>query len=102
MNWPRGLFRIWLVGSAIWVGYWIVSISVHKTTGGDVPALIESIWHDPESFAVLAALVLGAPLLLLLLFSLGSWILRGFNGEEPSPRISNVSASVLSRVPDWS
>ena len=70
MNWRRGLLRLWVGASAIWmlcVGVLGVAslIAKHWTVG---------LW-DTELFA---AYVLIPPLAVLLLGLIGGWIARGF------------------------
>jgi len=78
MNWKRGLFRTWLVGTAIWIAaviYMVVaSWPVDLDTSRFTPqvrahVLLASEWALGPPIAVLiAGLVLG-------------WILRGFRLE---------------------
>jgi hypothetical protein len=73
MNWPRGLFRLWVGASAIW----LLCVGVIG-----VVSLVAKHWALSIADAGLfAAYVVIPPLAVVALGLLGLWIARGFNGK---------------------
>lgn len=74
MNWQRGLFRLWIVGSVIWIGYllweWVLVCRF-----GIVPP---SHCQHETPWDGLAILGIGGSLAGLLLVSVLIWIGHGF------------------------
>ena len=67
MNWRVGLFRLWVVGSAIWVvGVSYLAFVVEQTA---------------VTF-FLASIMLGPPVGVLLLFGLLAWVWKGFQKDN--------------------
>ena len=66
MDWRRGLFRLWVAASVIWVVA-VVTLSLPATLGEDL--------HD---WFGLGAFVVLPPVLLLMLGRTLSWVLSGF------------------------
>ena len=74
MNWKRGLFRVWLVASVGWIGYWLwqswmicgFSINPSPRCANEIP------WTG------LAIISLSGPLIALVLGLVAVWIVRGF------------------------
>jgi hypothetical protein len=70
MNWKRGLFRLWLLLSVLWVAFMVY-------------AAYDDYTHRPEQFArnwpkTTVALIVGPPFALFLLGYGLLWIGRGF------------------------
>jgi hypothetical protein len=66
MNWKRGLFRIWLAFSALWVSG---SLGVAAYYGiGSISEFVKSLLFPPVALLFIGLLV--------------RWILRGFSNEK--------------------
>jgi hypothetical protein len=81
MNWRRGFFRIWLVLSALWVGWWIAIISLQtfdKIGDPRYPTWSESIRLHPEQLVLIPAMVFGPSIIALGVYAVFAWIARGF------------------------
>jgi hypothetical protein len=74
MNWKRGLWRVWMVGSVIWIGYWYWEIWLICRFGVYPPPRCanEIPWTG------LAIISLGGPLIALEVGLVAVWIVRGF------------------------
>ena len=70
MSWKRGFFRLWVTVSILW-GVLIVSFVIESTSAFTFSKL-------GSLMIVLAA----PPLLLLLIWFIGSWVLRGFKSRN--------------------
>ena len=74
MNWQRGLFRVWLIGSICWIGYalWdgllVCRFSIHLPS----KCQYETPWSG------IVVLGVGVPLLALLIGGALMWVGRGF------------------------
>jgi hypothetical protein len=88
MNWKRGMFRLWLLGAAIWVGYvtweWWLRRAVELfgfLFGFDILGARDARYSDAEIFGYLshnALQVVGVPLAVLTLGVATYWAVRGF------------------------
>lgn len=96
MNWKRGLLRVWLLLSAVWlVGIlgWLWSSRLYGLRDiqtGQVLNMIafrtrpwESGWIEPNQFTALdftslALMMFGVPLLVLFVAWCGRWVSAGF------------------------
>jgi hypothetical protein len=103
MNWGRGLFRIWLVGSVAWlgvVGWWVFkSLQPYQMTHTPTPAEVEICQKAAENpfycydpivsvvtpelplwqWAWVVGYAIVPPLLVYLAGRVLWWILRGFS-----------------------
>jgi hypothetical protein len=91
MNWARGLFRLWLVASVLWIFAWIVlgwstlgCFLLHPGPWCD--------YDDSRNLIGLAAIGLGTPVFLFFLGWALLWAFRGFHRapqttkqEPPNP-----------------
>lgn len=66
MNWQRGLLRLWIAVSVIWIGGWVVVDVV-----GGFPG-------SPELLVSQAVLVLIPVVGVLLLGFIAAWVIAGF------------------------
>jgi hypothetical protein len=93
MNWSRGLLRLWMVASLLWIGFW--------TYWRDVPCALGfnyfgAKWWCGDHFVAPPAgyilditgetflIMLGVPLLVLVLGILARWIAEGFRTRPGS------------------
>jgi hypothetical protein len=89
MKWKRGLFRLWLLGAAVWVAYatweWWVRRAVDlfgSLFGFNVLGAREARYSDVEIFGYLsndALQVVGVPFVALTVGAAIYWALRGFS-----------------------
>jgi hypothetical protein len=90
-NLNRGLFRLWLVGSILWVMYWVPAYYAHCYK----PSFIACTWdsesvysqyHDEEFVIAVLLWLLGIPAVAFVLGIIASrvrlWIYRGFRSSE--------------------
>jgi hypothetical protein len=70
MSWGRGLFRLWLVASVLWLLGW--SSAIYK----EWPSKADSIWYVADNGTVQQ----GAPFTDLVTKAWGSGTLKNFNG----------------------
>lgn len=74
MNLARGLFRVWVVGSVIWTGYWLWDWVLICQFTFDPPERC----LRPVPWEGLAIIVLLYPVLALLAGRVLIWMVRGF------------------------
>ncbi len=103
MNWRRGLFRLWLIGSAVWIGGVLAVAAQEKAIPSlmiGCSALHEFVLEDgqkpgPDYFAQcegkwreerlrLFALVIAPPVGAFILAVALTWIGRGFKPSGPN------------------
>ena len=73
MNWRRGLFRLWIVGSALFV------IAVAFISYSEIKSYAEVPWAKLEMCATIA---FGIPLVVLVLGSSLVWAFSGFAAKR--------------------
>jgi hypothetical protein len=84
MNWRRGIFRLWLAASAIWiVAITAIAYQAGAFTLPPPPAgfVLDNQLEDVRLFPVWA---LGPPLVLGLAMLVIGWIFAGFRPHRPS------------------
>jgi hypothetical protein len=81
MNWRRGLFRLWLVASAVWIArtfWWREACLIPSWLGGGGwwcnDAVVDPIGENLKS----VALILGPPAAAFLAGLVSVWVLNGF------------------------
>ena len=81
MNWKRGLYRVWIIGSIIWIGYWVWNIIVDCsfTYARNQPALCQDPRHGNwATLLSLAVVCLSGPLVVLAIGHILNWVRKGF------------------------
>jgi hypothetical protein len=105
MNWKRGFFRVWLVLSVCWLGFWALGIYEHVVERSSAAAAhacfmakkdipppgnpfdcfdgvrgnrFADLIPLPRSISNYVAIALGPPIALLLLGLVTIWVSRGF------------------------
>jgi hypothetical protein len=82
MNLRRGLVRLWLIASAVWVAFWLwradIPCMLGNTSAGERPWCTDPLQYPGTVLADDAILVIGVPVLIGLLGLAGGWIARGF------------------------
>jgi hypothetical protein len=74
MNWRRGLFRVWLVGSLCWVGYW-VWLALWLAYLAPPNNIEELNW---DFIGMIAAVVATPPVVTLIVGMVIVWMISGF------------------------
>lgn len=86
LNWSRGLFLLWLVGTGVWMSLWavLVTMSCHRQPDRrlDCQAISQSLfgpWIERRAWDYweLALIGFSLPLAVLLLLALASLVGRG-------------------------
>ncbi len=77
MNWERGLFRTWIVGSSIWAVTWFCLMDPMCVFANNYRCRQHQPLGDGEGWATIF-LLFGVPLIVLALGHVLSWALRGF------------------------
>lgn len=84
VNWQRGLFRLWLLASFLWAGYWIyrlqLSCAFWFAPWCDSPAHVD--WPNGSMALGLALILLSGPVLLLAAGLGAIWAVRGFRARS--------------------
>lgn len=82
-NWKRGLFRLWLLASFLWAGYWLYNLQLSCAfwfaPWCESPAHVD--WPNGSMALGLALLLLSGPVLMLLLGLGVIWALKGFRAR---------------------
>jgi hypothetical protein len=78
MNWQRGLLRVWVVLSLLWIAYGVVQAwtPLGCWTGFSAGPWCRYVYAQP---ATLAAIILGPPIVLWMAGAIVIWVLRGFS-----------------------
>ena len=86
MNLRRGLVRLWLIASAIWVAFWLwradIPCMLGHTSAGERPWCTDPLDYPETVLANDAMLVIGVPLLIGFLGMALIWIARGFRARS--------------------
>lgn len=69
VNWKRGLFRLWIVATAIWIPWAFYASAVQR---------VIEVNSDVEGLTLLFAPPLVVPALVAIAFYATRWIIRGF------------------------
>ncbi len=74
MNWQRGIFRLWVVGSALWVfaALWMLLRDYDQLDDLYIPAAF--------AYVFLLPLVVGVAVVVV--FQISLWVKRGFKSGE--------------------
>lgn len=82
MNWTKGFFRVWIVGSLLWILLigWVMGVPAWQSIGcPDAGPWCQYGQQSPaEAFRELAITALGFPLAVLAIGSALTWALKGF------------------------
>jgi len=87
MNWRRGLFRLWIIFSIIWIGYagWDFSESCTRNASGELYCptgysdwIQQLQYFGLAAYARLALRLFGVPMVLLIVGLAAWWIMIGF------------------------
>ena len=79
-NWRRGLVRLWLLASLLWAAYWLYNLQLACAfwfaPWCEAPAYID--WPKGSMVLGLAMVLLSGPLLMLAMWWVTRWAVRGF------------------------
>ena len=82
MNLRRGVVRLWLIASAVWVAFWLwradIPCMLGHTSAGERPWCTDPLQYTETVLVNDAILVIGVPVLIGLLGLAVAWIARGF------------------------
>lgn len=94
MNWRRGLSRLWLVASALWIGFWFWYRDVPCALGFNYFGIkwwcSDPVWEAPPNGFLLDlrsgtfALMFGVPAAALVFGLVAQWIASGFGPRHNS------------------
>jgi hypothetical protein len=84
MNWKRGLLRLWLLASLVWIGFWALKLelpcALWLAPWCHYPARID--WARSGTVLGLAMTFLSGPGLLLVAGFITLWVLKGFRARS--------------------
>lgn len=86
MNWGRGLFRVWIVGSILWTTFWLWSYP-WPLHGAFVCAF--GLTDNPfcayrSPYDLYPVIAFAGPIIAIAGWFAGRWALRGFSSSEKS------------------
>jgi hypothetical protein len=76
MNWTKGLFRLWIAVSLLWVILFLID-----RFSDNIPSFVE-LQQQSQNPTQFVALVIGPPIALLVLGLGGWWIIAGFRAPR--------------------
>ena len=75
VDWQRGLERLWIAASGIWVAVWIgCLVFVFQPRRSELT--------DPVTLGIILLIAVAPPFLALALYYLGRWVWRGFRPAD--------------------
>jgi len=82
MNLRRGLVRLWVIASAVWVVFWLwradIPCLLGYTSGGEAPWCKDPLQYSMNVGVSDALLVIGVPIVTGLIGLAVAWITQGF------------------------
>ena len=83
-NWRRGLFRLWLLASLMWAGYWLYNLQLTCAfwfaPWCEAPAHVD--WPNGNMLLGLAMVLLSGPIFMLVVWWVTRWVIRGLLARQ--------------------